>query len=90
MSNEKDSNYVSIGSWMGMQIVTAIPVIGLIMVFVWAFSGDNQSRKNYYRAILCWILLFVLLVVGLTVALNMTGHMHDFQQRLQNLSNKPV
>lgn len=87
MSNEKDSNYVSVGSWMGMQLVTAIPLINLVMVFVWAFSGENQSRKNYYRAILCWVLIFLLVSVGVGVALNMTGHMPQFQQRLHDLSN---
>jgi hypothetical protein len=28
--------------------------IGLIMIFVWALTGDNESRKNYYRALLAW------------------------------------
>lgn len=65
MGNRRDDNYISVGSWMLMMLVTAIPVIGWIMIFVWAFTGDNQSRKNYYRAILAWILVFVLLTVGL-------------------------
>lgn len=93
MSNEKDSNYISVGSWMGMQAITAIPVLNLVMVFVWAFSGDNQSRKNYYRAILCWFLLFVLLGVGIVVVANVTGHLPELQQRLQHLqstANKPI
>lgn len=93
MSNEKDSNYISVGSWMGMIFIQAIPIIGLVMVFVWAFSGENQSRKNYYRAILCWVLLIILLGVGLVVLANVTGHMPELQQRLQHLqstANKPI
>ena len=64
MSYKNDSNYVSTWSWFWMMFVTAIPVIGWIMIFVWAFTGDNESRKNYYRAILLWLLLSVLLAGG--------------------------
>jgi hypothetical protein len=63
MNNENDRNYVSVGSWMWMMFVTAIPVIGFIMILVWAFAGDNDSRKNYYRAILAWLLVIILLLV---------------------------
>lgn len=63
MSNKDDSNYVSVGSWMWMMFVTAIPIVGQIMIVVWAFTGDNKSRKNYYRAILAWMLVFMALIV---------------------------
>jgi hypothetical protein len=52
VKNDSDSNYISVGSWMFMMFITAIPIIGWIMILIWAFTGDNQSRKNYYRAIL--------------------------------------
>ena len=59
MYNDNDRNYVSIAAWMGMMLVTAIPVVGQIMVIVWAFAGDNESRKNYFRAILAFFVLFI-------------------------------
>ena len=59
MNTVRDNNYISVGSWMFMMFVTAIPVIGLIMLLVWAFVGDNESRKNYYRAILAWCGIFM-------------------------------
>lgn len=62
MNNDSDRNYISVGFWMWMMFVTAIPVIGWIMVLVWAIAGDNESRKNYFRAILMWIVLLVTLV----------------------------
>ena len=67
MSKKEGSNHVSVGSWMWMLFVTAIPIIGQIMVLVWAFTGENESRKNYYRAIIVWALVFVALVVLLVV-----------------------
>jgi len=64
MNNENDRNYISVGSWMLMMLVTAIPIVGLIMILVWAFTGENESRKNYYKAILMWFLILVALIVG--------------------------
>lgn len=52
---------------MWMMFVTALPIIGQIMIIVWAFTGDNESRKNYYRAILVWLLVLIALVVFLAV-----------------------
>ena len=86
-SKQEDSNYVSVGSWMGMIFVTAIPVIGLLMVLVWAFSGENQSRKNYYRAILSWLLILVLLVVAAGVAIQYLGATPAVQKFIQDHQN---
>ena len=62
MNNSNDRNYRSVGSWRWMMFVTAVPIIGLIMVFVWALTGENESRKNYYRAMLAWALIFIALI----------------------------
>jgi hypothetical protein len=88
MKNENDSNYISVGSWMGMMFVTAIPIIGLIMILVWAFIGENQSRKNYYRAILAWFLVLVLLLVGLIVVGALLGNWPVIQKHFQDLMHK--
>jgi heme/copper-type cytochrome/quinol oxidase subunit 2 len=88
MSSNEDSNYVSVGSWMWMMFVTAIPVIGVIMVFVWAFTGENQSRKNYYRAILAWILVFFLLITGLIVFGGLLGDWPAIQKHIHDLTHK--
>ena len=60
--------------------VTALPVIGVIMVIVWAFTGDNESRKNYFRAILMWVALFVILILGLALL----GQLPALQHRLHS------
>ena len=63
-----------------MMSVTALPVIGVIMVIVWAFTGDNESRKNYFRAILMWVALFVILILGLALL----GQLPALQHRLHS------
>ncbi|HKW29839.1 MAG TPA: hypothetical protein VJT54_10915 [Verrucomicrobiae bacterium] len=73
MNDQEERNYISVGSWMGMLFVTAIPVVGLLMVIVWAFSGENESRKNYFRAILSWMLIAVVLCVALVLVVGWLG-----------------
>jgi len=84
MTNERDQNYISVGSWMWMMFVTALPCIGLLMIFIWAFTGENESRKNYFRAMLAWFGIFVLL--GLVVVL--LGQVPLIQKAVQESLHK--
>lgn len=84
MNNESDSNYISVGSWMWMMFVTALPCIGVIMIFVWAFTGDNESRKNYFRAVLAWFAIGL----GLILMLALIGQLPALKQQLQDLVPK--
>ena len=55
---------VSVGNWMWTMIVMSIPVLSFIMCFVWAFNPSVvESKRNYFKAILIWKLIFI----GLTV-----------------------
>jgi hypothetical protein len=84
MNNDRDNNYISTGSWMWMMFVTAIPFVGFIMMIVWCFTGENESRKNYFRAIWAWILVFFALIV----ALALLGHGPAFLKHIQSLTHK--
>jgi hypothetical protein len=63
MNDERDSNYISVGKWMWIMFVTAIPLVGFIMMIVWCFAGENESRKNYFRAIFAWFFVMIILLV---------------------------
>ena len=84
MSDNGDKNYISVGSWMWMMFVTAIPCIGLIMIFVWAFAGENESRKNYYRAILAWFGIFV----ALFLVVAMFGQWPEVKKHIGDLMHR--
>lgn len=46
---------VSVGDWMVTLLLLAIPVVNIIMLFVWAFGdGTNQTKANYAKAALVW------------------------------------
>ena len=70
---------------MFMLLVTALPVIGFIMVIVWAFSGENETRKNYFRAILAWFA--VLIGIGVVAAL-LVGNSPQIRKQLQGWTHK--
>ena len=67
-----------------MMFVTALPCIGLVMVLVWAFTGDNESRKNYFKAILMWFLVTVVLVAIVAVI----GGWPQMQKHIQDLMHR--
>lgn len=61
MASGKNKNYVSFWFWLFAIFVMAIPCVGIIMTVVWAFWGENESRKNYFRAMIAWILIFLII-----------------------------
>ena len=55
---------MSMGEWMITMLLTAIPVVGIIMLFVWAFGGGAApSKKNWARAALVWMAISVVLAI---------------------------
>ena len=67
---ENSSNQVSVktGEWLVTFLITSIPLIGIIMLFVWAFgSSTNESKSNWAKAILMWfvIVTVIYLLIGL-------------------------
>jgi len=86
MAREEDDNYISVGGWMWIMFVTALPCIGLIMMIVWAFAGNNQTRKNYFRAIFAWFVIALIVVAIIALATESP----EIQKWLQSWSTKPA
>ncbi|MBQ8591936.1 MAG: hypothetical protein IJ485_04205 [Lachnospiraceae bacterium] len=70
---------MSLGEWMISFLIMMIPCVGLVMMFVWAFSStEKKSKSNYFKAQLIWMaIIFVLylvlfLVMGVSI-LNLAG-----------------
>ena len=63
---KSDKNYVSFWFWLFALFVVALPCIGIVMIVVWALAGENESRKNYFRALIVWglILTFFWVIVA--------------------------
>ncbi len=63
LQKQYENRPMSVGNWFVTILIMAIPVGGLIMLFVWAF-GDiaPQSKRNWARAQLIWMLTAFVLV----------------------------
>ena len=62
-----DSNLeepVTIGEWISSMLICCIPIVGFIMMFVWAFGSDTKkSKANFYKA----SLLMSAIVLGIYI-----------------------
>ena len=50
---------LTVGNYLLMMLLQIIPIVGLVMLFVWAFGDENINRKNYARAMLIWLLISI-------------------------------
>ena len=85
MANGKNKNHVSFWFWMLALFVTALPCIGFVMVVVWAFIGENESRKNYFRALIAWFLI----LAAMWMAAMALGFWPEIQKQIQTWIHQP-
>jgi hypothetical protein len=56
------TSVVSIKDWVITLIITAIPIVGFIMLFVWGFgSGTNENKANWAKAALIMFAIMIAL-----------------------------
>lgn len=74
IENQNNPAVVSTTDWIITRLITAIPIVGLIMLFVWAFGSDtNPNKANWAKAMLIWMLIgisisiFVLVIFGTAI-----------------------
>lgn len=64
---------VTFGDWMLSLLLMMIPCVNIIMMFVWAFSsGTKKSKSNYFKAVLVWTLIWVVLSILMMIGLGAT------------------
>ncbi|MFP4242385.1 MAG: hypothetical protein ACLFQB_11165 [Chitinispirillaceae bacterium] len=51
---------VSVKEWIVTILLLCIPVLNIILMFVWAFSNDvKRSKSNYFKAGLIMLAVFL-------------------------------
>lgn len=63
---------MTVGNWVLTIFLSGLGIIGLILLFVWAFSSDTvTAKKNYARAMLIWqaigvgiMILYLVCIIG--------------------------
>lgn len=59
---------MSVKDWVITQIILMLPIVGLIMALVWAFSDDtNKNKKNLMLAylVITAVMLGIFIVFGI-------------------------
>ena len=73
MENQQ-ANVVSTKDWVITLLISFIPLVGFIMLFIWGFgSNENPNKANWAKAMLIWFaigcVLFFILWVTVIAAL---------------------
>jgi uncharacterized membrane protein YdbT with pleckstrin-like domain len=58
MENQSVAPVMSLQDWIITLLISFIPLVGFIMLFVWAFgSGENPNKANWAKATLLWMVI---------------------------------
>lgn len=72
-SGEVPESYRPISPWgyLGYTLLFNIPIVGLILMFVWGFGDTNKNLKNYARFFLLTLLisLIISIIIGVITAI---------------------
>lgn len=65
METVQYTNSLSMGEWFFSYILALVPIVGIIMLFVWAFGSETQpNRRNWAKAMLIFYsIIFVLAII---------------------------
>ena len=62
--NNPDTRVVSVTDWVLTILISSIPIVNIVMLFVWAFGeSTNVNKANWAKATLIWLAISIGLVV---------------------------
>lgn len=62
--SQPNAEPMSVKDWFITLLITYIPLVGLIMLLVWAFdSSTHPNKKNFAKASLIWMLIGIVLAI---------------------------
>lgn len=59
---QKQASDMSVGEWLITMLIMIIPIVNIVMLFIWAF-GSPDKRRNYARASLIWMAISIGLII---------------------------
>jgi len=63
-----DPSVMTVKQWLLTMLVMIIPIVNIVMLFVWAFSSTgNANRKNWAVASLVWVAIVIVLYILLII-----------------------
>ena len=83
--NEK-GQHRTIGQWIITYIVSGLPLIGLIMLFVWAFGDktrENPTFRNWAKAQL--LVMVIVSIISIVLVISILPIMFELMEELTSL-----
>lgn len=60
----ENSEHMTLGNWVITLLLMCIPLVNIILVFVWAFGSDvNKSKKTFFQAQLIFGAISIVLMI---------------------------
>ncbi len=81
LNYQANSQPLSVGQFLGMILLLVIPLVNIILLFVWGFGdGVNINKKNFARAhlILIGILIGLWIVFGVIIGGLLAGALYGY------------
>ena len=66
---EQVAPVISVKDWLVTMLILLIPIVNIVMMFVWAFGGGNPSKANYFKASLLMAAIITILYVLIVVVI---------------------
>ncbi len=77
----QNSEVIKTSDWFVTILITSLPLIGIIMLFVWAFgAGTPETKANWAKAQLIWIAIafaigiFFFMIFGAAILAGMANY----------------
>lgn len=72
-TEQQGAPIMQVKDWLIVFLISALPIINIVMLFVWAFSGNsvNPNKSNFAKAGLLWfaIIMGLYIVLGVVFGL---------------------
>lgn len=70
---------ISLLNWLASYGVLLIPIVGIVMIFLWSFGKNiSPSKKNWARATLIFAIVMLLYMMSVMNAMGMGSLLQDY------------
>ena len=84
-----NTNYrpMTIGDWLITFLIQAIPLVGFVMLFVWAFGdGTHPSKKSWAQAsLIMMVIVIVLMIIFFAAIWTMLGSFFNHNYNIHSV-----
>ena len=73
----RTSGELRVRDWLLTMLILAVPIVNLVMLFIWAFGSPNP-RKNFSKGYLLWMAIcigvaLIFYIIAIIIALSFSG-----------------